>query len=79
MHFVVFFLLGDSPTSELNVPMFRKTVRSISIGGVCRKNDWDEIARVFIQVQDWLNIASVNQKEREAKGVFYLAVTLDLP
>jgi hypothetical protein len=51
MHFDVFFLLGDSPASEFYVPKFRNTVRSISTGGVSRKNNWDEIARVFIQVK----------------------------
>jgi hypothetical protein len=63
----------------LNVPTFRNTVRSITIGGVRRKNEQDEIARVFIEVTVWLKIASANQKERDGKRAFYLAVTLDLP
>jgi hypothetical protein len=32
------------------MPTFRKTVSSIFIGGVSRKNNWDEIVRAFIQV-----------------------------
>jgi hypothetical protein len=41
----VFFLLGDSPASEVYVPTFRNTVSSIFIGDLRRKN-WYEIARV---------------------------------
>jgi hypothetical protein len=39
--------LGDSPASELYVLTFR-TPCSIFIGGVSRKNNWDEIVGVFI-------------------------------
>jgi hypothetical protein len=31
--------------------MFQNTVCSIFIGGIRRKNNWDEIARVFIQIK----------------------------
>jgi hypothetical protein len=48
---VVFFLFGDSPASEYYVPTFRNTVSSIFIGGVSRKNNWDEFALVFILVK----------------------------
>jgi hypothetical protein len=33
---IVFFILGDSPASELYVPTFRNTVCSILVGGVSR-------------------------------------------
>ena len=46
-----FFLLGDSLASEFYVPVF---VCSIFIGGLSRKNNWDEIVGVFIQEKVWL-------------------------
>jgi len=62
MHFVVFFLLGNTSVSEFYVPMFWNTVYSISIGGVSRMNNRDKIATVVIQVKVWLKIASANQQ-----------------
>jgi hypothetical protein len=47
---VVFFLLGDSLTSEFNGLTFRNTVCPIFIGGVSGKNNWDEIARILVKV-----------------------------
>ena len=38
---VVFFLLGDSPSSVFYMPTFRNTVCSIVIGDVSRKNNRD--------------------------------------
>jgi len=35
---VLFFLLGDSLTSEFHMPTFRNTIFSIFIDGVSRKN-----------------------------------------
>ena len=35
----------------------------IFVGGVSMKNNWDEIARIFILVKVWLKIAWTNQKE----------------
>ena len=40
-----------------------RSVGSIYIGGVSRKNKWDEIARVFILVKVWLKIAWAIRKE----------------
>ena len=55
---VIFFLLGDSPASEFYVPTFRNTLSDpSSFGGVSRKDNWDEISRVFVQVKVWLKIA----------------------
>jgi len=54
---VVLSHLGDSPASEFYVPTFRNTVNSIFIGGVSRKNNRDEIVRLFIQVTFRLKIA----------------------
>jgi hypothetical protein len=51
---VVFFILGETPTSEFYMPTFRNTVYSISIGGVSRKNSRDEIFGVFIREKVWL-------------------------
>jgi len=48
---VGFFLLGDSLASEFYVPMFWNTVCSIIKGHVNKKNNWDKIARVLIQVK----------------------------
>jgi hypothetical protein len=66
---VVFFLLGDSPLSEYYVPTFQNTpsVRSIFIVLVKKKNKWDEIARVFIQVEVYLK-RSLGQLNREGLG-----------
>ena len=47
---VAFFLLGHSPASAFYLQTFRYTLFSIFIGPVNKKNNWDEIARVFIQV-----------------------------
>jgi len=45
---VVFFLLGDSPASDFYVQMFR----TLSLFHLLnKKNNWGEIARVFIQVK----------------------------
>jgi len=44
-----------------------RTLRSIFIGGVSRNNNWDEIARVFIQVEVWLK-NSLSQLEGEEGG-----------
>jgi hypothetical protein len=41
----------DTAISEFNVTMFQNTLCSIFIGGVSRKNNWDEIPGVFIQVK----------------------------
>jgi len=49
---VVFFLLGDSPASDFYVPMFR--ILSLFFHLLNKKNNWDEIARVFIQVKIYL-------------------------
>jgi hypothetical protein len=35
---IVFFLVGGSPASELNVPTFQNTVCSIFLGNVNKKN-----------------------------------------
>ena len=43
----VFFLLVDSPASEFYVPTVQNTVSSIFIGHVDKKNNWDEIAKVY--------------------------------
>jgi hypothetical protein len=52
---VVFFLLGGTSRSEFYVPTFRDTLLcSIIIGGVSKKNNRDEITKVFIQVKVWL-------------------------
>ena len=48
---VVYFLLGDSLASEFYMPTFWNTVCSIFIGHVNKNNNWDETARVFIQVK----------------------------
>jgi hypothetical protein len=44
-NFVVFFLLGDYLASEFYMPTFRNTLSvPLLIGGVSRKNNWDETA-----------------------------------
>jgi hypothetical protein len=49
---VVFFFFFIISSSEFYVPTFRNTLLcSIFMGGVSRKNNRDEIARVFIQVK----------------------------
>ena len=53
---VVPFLSGDSREPEFYVPTFRNTVCSISICGVRRKNNWEEISRVFKQINLFLVI-----------------------
>lgn len=57
---VAFFLLGDSLVSEFYMLTFQDTVCSIFTGSVSRKNNWDEIVRVFIQEKVWLK-NSLNQ------------------
>jgi hypothetical protein len=49
--------------------MFRRfeTLCSIFVGRVNKKNNWDDIARVFIQVMVWLK-RSLGQSEGEATG-----------
>jgi len=39
--------------------VFRRfeTLCSIFVGGVSKKNNWDEIAKVYLQVKAWLKIA----------------------
>jgi hypothetical protein len=39
---VVFFPLGDSPASEFCADVSERSVCSIFIGGVNKKNNWDE-------------------------------------
>jgi len=34
-----------------------------------RKDNWDDIARVFVQVKVWLKIAWANQEEGQGGGV----------
>jgi hypothetical protein len=41
--FLQFFVSGDSLASEFYVPTFQNTVCSISIGGVSRNYNWDDI------------------------------------
>ena len=43
----VFFLLGDSRASEFYVPTFRNILSSILIGGVNKKNNWEETANLI--------------------------------
>ena len=63
------FLLGDSAVSEFYVLTFENTVCSIFIGGVIRKNNQDDIAWVFIQVQFWLeNSLSQSDGGRTGRG-----------
>jgi hypothetical protein len=50
---------------------------SIFIGGVDKKNNLDEIGRVFTQVKVWLKI-SVGQSERGGTGT-YVTLTIRLP
>jgi len=64
---VVFFLLVDSPVSEYYVPTFRNTVCSTFIVLVKKNNKWDEIARVFIQVEVYLK-RSLGQLDRGGMG-----------
>jgi hypothetical protein len=59
---VVFFLLGDSPASELYVLTFQNTLISSIVIGCVNKNNWDENARVFIQLKVWLK-RSLDQSE----------------
>jgi hypothetical protein len=51
---IVFFLLGDSPTSEFYMPTFRNTVSSIFICDVSSKNNRGEIIEVYIRENVWL-------------------------
>jgi hypothetical protein len=44
------------------------TLRSFFTGGVSRKNSWDEIGRVFMQVGVLFEIASANQNEGGWRG-----------
>jgi hypothetical protein len=61
---VAFFLLGDSPASELYVPTFQNT---IFIGHVNKKTKWNKIARVFIQGEVRLK-RSLSQSEGGRTG-----------
>ena len=55
--------MGDSPASEFSVLTFRNTLSVSSlIGGVNKKNNWDQTARVFTQVYAWLT-RSLGQSE----------------
>ena len=47
----------------LRADVWEHCVCPIFIGGVGRKNNLDEIARVFILVKVWLKIAQINWKE----------------
>ena len=46
---VVFFLLSDSPASEIYMPTFLNTFFSLFIGDVSRKNNRDGLVVVFIR------------------------------
>jgi hypothetical protein len=48
------FFWGIPLESEFYMPTFWNTVCSIVIGCVDKKNKWDKIARLFIQVKVWL-------------------------
>ena len=50
MESTLIFLLGDFPASEFCVPTFRNTL-SVLVGGVNKKNNLDQTARVFLQVK----------------------------
>jgi len=56
-----FFFFGWFPGIWiLYANLLEHALSSIFIGGVSRKNDWDEIARVFMQVVVWLKMCLIN-------------------
>jgi hypothetical protein len=59
--------LGDSLASEFYVPAFWNTACSIIKGHVNKKNNWDKISWVFIQVKFWLK-RSLGQSEGGGTG-----------
>jgi hypothetical protein len=61
------FLLGDSLASKFCVLTFWNTVCSIIKGHGNKKNNWNEIASVFIQVKVWLK-RSLGQSEGGGTG-----------
>jgi hypothetical protein len=54
---------GDFPGSEFYLPTIRNTLFRL-IGGVSRKNKWDEIVGVFIREKVWLE-NSVRRSESQ--------------
>ena len=64
---VGFFLLGVSLVSKFYVPTFWNTLYSIIKGHVNKKNNWDNISKVFIQVKVWLK-RSLGQVEGGGTG-----------
>jgi len=63
----IFF--GDSPATEFSVPKFRNTVCSIFIGCLNKKNNWDDIARVFIQVKFGSTKSKLRHRKFRRRGV----------
>ena len=62
------FFLGDSPASEFYLPTFQNTLSvPIFIGHVNKKNNLDDIARLFIQVKVKLK-RSLDQLEGGGMG-----------
>jgi len=45
------------------VDVSEHSVSSIFIGGVSRKNNWEEIAIVLVKVNVWLKIVRANRKD----------------
>jgi hypothetical protein len=45
---VVLFIFGESPMSDFYAPTFRNSVCSIFIGGVSRKKNLGNVAKLFI-------------------------------
>ena len=46
--------MGDSPAWILYADILEHSICSIFTGRANKKNNWDETARVFIQVKVWL-------------------------
>lgn len=54
LKYLVFILLGDYSESEFYLLIFRTLSVPSHIRHVNQKNNWDQYARVFIQIKVWL-------------------------
>jgi hypothetical protein len=67
--YLVFLFWGDYSASDFYVLMFQNTLALPShMGHVKEKNNWDQIARVFIQVKVWLKRSLGQMGEGMGRG-----------